>query len=176
MSRCRRKTTIFGDAICLSELQDKKLSRRLAVLIGYARVSTQDQNLFFQHDALKLAGCQKIFEEKQSGNRTDRPGLVAALETRRDGDTLVVWKLDCLGRSVKELINLVGELHDQGIQVKSLADDIDTGTPTGRFFFHVMASLEEAERELTVVTHSCWIGSNKADRPQEWLQAEDDRQ
>ena len=120
------------------------------MLIGYARVSTQDQNLELQVDALTKAGCKKIFDDKISGSRAERPGLTKALEMLREDDTLVVWKLDRLGRSVKNLVNLVGELHKQGIQFKSLTDAIDTGTPSGRFFFHVMASLAEMEKELTV--------------------------
>mgnify|MGYP003477831737 FL=1 len=120
------------------------------MLIGYARVSTQDQNLDLQSEALTKAGCEKIFNDKISGSRAERPGLTKALEMLREGDTLVVWKLDRLGRSVKNLVDLVGELHQQGIQFKSLTDAIDTGTPSGRFFFHVMASLAEMERELTV--------------------------
>lgn len=121
-----------------------------AMLVGYARVSTQDQNLELQREALTQAGCQKLFEDKLSGTRAERPGLAKALEMLRKGDTLVVWKLDRLGRSVKQLVDLVSELHKQSIQFKSLTDAIDTGTPSGRFFFHVMASLAEMERELTV--------------------------
>jgi len=119
------------------------------MLIGYARVSTQDQNLELQREALGKAGCQKIFEDTQSGARANRPGLAKALEMLREDDTLVVWKLDRLGRSVRQLVNLVSELRKRGIQFKSLTDSIDTGTPSGRFFFHVMASLAEMERELT---------------------------
>ena len=122
------------------------------MMIGYARVSTQDQNLDLQCDALAKAGCKKVFEDKVSGTRANRPGLEKAQEMLREGDTLVVWKLDRLGRSVKQLVDLVGELHKQGVQFKSLTDAIDTGTgtPSGRFFFHVMASLAEMERELIV--------------------------
>ena len=120
------------------------------MLIGYARVSTQDQNLDLQVKVLTKAGCKKIFDDKLSGTRAERPGLATALAMLREGDTLVVWKLDRLGRSVKNLVDLVGELHGQGVQFKSLTDSIDTGTASGRFFFHVMASLAQMERELMV--------------------------
>ncbi len=120
------------------------------MLIGYARVSTQDQNLELQRKALIDAGCEKIFDDKVSGSRTERPGLAQALGILRDGDTLVVWKLDRLGRSVKHLVDLVGELAELGVHFRSLTDSIDTSTASGRFFFHVMASLAEMERGLTV--------------------------
>ncbi len=118
------------------------------MLIGYARVSTQDQNLELQREALKKAKCKKIFEDKLSGSRTERYGLSKVLDVLREGDTLIVWKLDRLGRSVKQLVDLVGELHKRGVQFRSITDTIDTGSPSGRFFFHVMASLAEMEREL----------------------------
>jgi len=124
------------------------------MLIGYARVSTQDQNLDLQVKALTKAGCKKVYDDKISGTRADRPGLTTALAMLREGDTLVVWKLDRLGRSVKNLVDLVGELHRQGVQFKSLTDSIDTDTASGRFFFHVMASLAEMEREL-IVERTC---------------------
>lgn len=120
------------------------------MLVGYARVSTQEQNLDLQIEALIKAGCKKLFEDKISGSRAERPGLIKTLEMLCEGDTLVVWKLDRLGRSVKNLVDLVGTLHKQDVHFKSLTDAIDTGTPSGRFFFHVMASLAEMERELTI--------------------------
>lgn len=120
------------------------------MLIGYAQVSTQDQNLELQRDALTEAGCTKIFEDKVSGTRADRPGLEKAQEALRKGDTLVVCKLYRLGCGVKQLVDMVGHLHKQGIQFRSLNDSINTGTPAGQFFINVMASLAQMERELNV--------------------------
>lgn len=118
------------------------------MLIGYARVSTTDQKLILQKDALAKAGCERIYEDIMSGSRTERPGLSRAFEMLRSGDTLVVWKLDRLGRSVKDLMTLVSELSARNVYFKSLTDSIDTTTVSGRFFFHIMASLAEMEREL----------------------------
>ncbi|QHK22610.1 recombinase family protein (plasmid) [Pseudarthrobacter psychrotolerans] len=118
--------------------------------IGYARVSTRDQNLDLQRDALRTAGCDRIYEDTISGTRSKRPGLAKALDQLRDGDTLVVWKLDRLGRSVKDLLDFAGALNDQGIGFVSLTDSIDTTTASGRFFFNVMASLAQMERELMI--------------------------
>ncbi len=122
--------------------------KRSAIRIGYARVSTEDQHLTLQTDALEKGGCERLFTDKASGNRTDRPGLQEALSHLRAGDTLVVWKLDRLGRGVKGLVDLVSDLEVKKIHFQSLTDQINTSTPAGRFFFHVMASLAQMEREL----------------------------
>ncbi|EQA5794258.1 TPA: recombinase family protein, partial [Escherichia coli] len=107
-------------------------------------------NTDLQRNALVCAGCEQIFEDKLGGTRTDRPGLKRALKRLQKGDTLVVWKLDRLGRSMKHLISLVGELRERGINFRSLTDSIDTSSPMGRFFFHVMGALAEMERELII--------------------------
>jgi len=118
------------------------------MLIGYARVSTDDQNLDLQKDALTQAGCGKIFEDRISGARADRPGLREVMEYLRSGDSLVLWRLDRLGRSLKNLVETVTLLEGQGIGLKSLHESIDTTSASGRLIFHVFAALAEFERNL----------------------------
>lgn len=118
------------------------------MLVGYARVSTQDQKQDLQTDALTAAGCEKIFTEKASGAKSDRPELLAALDYIRAGDTLVVWKLDRLARSIKQLIETVEDLEKRGIGFKSLTENIDTTTSGGKLIFHIFASLAEFERSI----------------------------
>jgi DNA invertase Pin-like site-specific DNA recombinase len=118
------------------------------MLVGYARVSTQDQNPALQRDALEAAGCDKIFEEKASGAQRDRPQLMAALDYMRNGDTLVVWKLDRLARSLKQLIETVELLEERGIGFRSLTEAIDTTTSGGKLVFHIFAALAEFERGI----------------------------
>ncbi|EKO9692253.1 recombinase family protein, partial [Salmonella enterica] len=102
------------------------------MLIGYVRVSTNDQNTDLQRNALSCAGCERIFEDKISGTKSDRPGLKKLLRTLSAGDTLVVWKLDRLGRSMRHLVTLIEELRQRGVNFRSLTDSIDTSTPMGR--------------------------------------------
>lgn len=116
--------------------------------IGYARVSTQDQNLDMQIDALKSAGCEIIFEEKISGKSKERPELTKLFEKLRKGDTVVVWKLDRLGRSLKDLIDLITKMQQLNASFLSIQDGINTETATGRFTFNIFASLAEFEREI----------------------------
>lgn len=118
------------------------------MLIGYARVSTADQYLGMQEDALKGAGCEDIFKDIVSGAKTARPGLHSAISHLRKGDTLVVWRLDRLGRSLAHLIETVKELNDQGIGFKSLQESIDTTTSGGQLIFHIFGALAQFEREL----------------------------
>ena len=117
-------------------------------LIGYARVSTSDQNLELQLDALKEAGCRRVFEETASGANKARPQLRDALDFLRPGDTLVVWKLDRLARSVQQLIEVIEQLHKRGCGFKSLTEAIDTTTAGGRLIFHIFGALAEFERSI----------------------------
>jgi DNA invertase Pin-like site-specific DNA recombinase len=116
--------------------------------IGYARVSTKDQNFGLQIDALQKAGCEKLYREVVSGARTERPVLDRVVDSLRTGDVLVIWKLDRLGRSLKHLVELVNTLRERGVGLQSLNDPIDTTTPQGRLSFNLFASLAEFERDL----------------------------
>ena len=116
--------------------------------VGYARISTSDQSLASQIDALKAAGCEEIFEDCVSGAKTDRPGLNKALDHLRSGDTLIVWKLDRLGRSMSHLIDTVRDLDQRGIGFRSLTEGIDTTTSGGTLVFHLFGALAQFERDL----------------------------
>jgi DNA invertase Pin-like site-specific DNA recombinase len=117
-------------------------------VVGYGRVSTTDQSLALQEDALRAAGCVDLFLDTASGALVDRPQLDAAMAYLRPGDVLCVWRLDRLGRSLKHLIGLVGELEERGVGFRSITESIDTTTAAGRLLFHIMGSLAEFERAL----------------------------
>ena len=118
------------------------------MLIGYARVSTDDQNLDLQRDALQAAGCERVFEDMVSGARADRTGLAALMSMLRAGDTVVIWRLDCLGRSLKNLIELVERLDAAKVGLRSLQENIDTTSSGGKLVFHLFGALAEFERNL----------------------------
>ena len=118
------------------------------MFIGYARVSTADQTLALQEDALHAAGCERLYKDVISGSTTDRPGLTDALAQCRPGDVLVVWKLDRLGRSLAHLITVVQQLHDVGVGLRSLQENLDTTSAGGKLIFHIFGALAEFERGL----------------------------
>jgi len=118
------------------------------VLIGYMRVSTGEQSLDLQRDALARTGCERIYDDVCSGRATDRPGLSKALDAAREGDALVVWKLDRIGRSLPHVVGLIGDLQKRGVGLKVLTGDVDTTTATGRLVFGIFATLAEFERDL----------------------------
>lgn len=118
------------------------------MLIGYARVSTPEQDLTLQLDALREAGCERTFSDKASGAKANRAGLAEALSHARTGDVIVVWKLDRLGRTMKGLVDLAANLADRGIGFRSLTDGIDTAGTAGKLVFHIMAAMAEMERDL----------------------------
>lgn len=118
------------------------------MLIGYARVSTPEQDLTMQLDALREAGCERVFSDKASGAKTNRVGLADALSHARAGDIIVVWKLDRLGRTMKGLVDLAAQLADRGVGFRSLTDGIDTAGTAGKLVFHIMAAMAEMERDL----------------------------
>lgn len=133
-----------------------------AVKIGYARVSTDDQDLSLQLDALSAAGCERVFEDKISGAKAERPGLSVALSQLRGGDTLVVWRLDRLGRSFVDLLRLVGEIQAAGAEFESLTEKIDTTGAAGRLVFHVFAAFAEFERNLIRERTNAGLAAAKA--------------
>ena len=130
--------------------------------IGYARVSTADQNLDLQLDALRAAGCEKIYEDHVSGTMTSRPGLKQAMAALRAGDTLTVWRLDRLGRSLAHLISVVEELRQRQIGFRTIGESLDTTSAGGRLVFHIMGSLAEFERSLIVERTQAGIKSAQA--------------
>ena len=130
-------------------MRRRRLWKAVGMKVGYARVSTDDQSLALQVDALKLAGCDAIFEDHGiSGSLTSRPALNRALRELKTGDTLLTWKLDRLGRSLGHLITITHELEQRGVSFVSLSEAIDTRTASGRLLFHVMGALAEFERSL----------------------------
>jgi DNA invertase Pin-like site-specific DNA recombinase len=132
----------------MSEFNGKTDKLHLMTAIGYARVSTGEQDTALQLDALRKAGCERLFEDKASGMKTDRPGLAEAIRYVRDGDTLTVWKLDRLGRSMKHLIEIITELDAKGVGFRSITESIDTTTSGGRLVFHLFGALAQFERDL----------------------------
>ena len=131
-------------------------------LLGYARVSTTDQRPGLQVDALERAGCYRVFTETASGARADRPVLAQVLDQLRPGDTLIVWKLDRLGRSLRHLVDVVTGLADRGVGFRSLQESIDTTTPGGKLVFHVFAALAEFERDLIRERTSAGLAAARA--------------
>lgn len=141
------------------------------MLIGYARVSTDDQNLDLQRDALQAAGCERVFEDMVSGARADRTGLAALMSMLRAGDTVVIWRLDCLGRSLKNLIELVERLDAAKVGLRSLQENIDTTSSGGKLVFHLFGALAEFERNLirertqaglVAARAAAWAGGRRA--------------
>jgi DNA invertase Pin-like site-specific DNA recombinase len=134
-------------------------------LLGYARVSTTDQQPQLQVDALQRAGCYRVITETASGARTDRPTLEQPLDQLRPGDTLVVWKLDRLGRSLRRLVDTITSLADRGVGFRSLQEAIDTTTPGGKLVFQVFAALAEFERDLIRERTTGWAGRRPGPGP-----------
>ena len=129
------------------------------MLIGYARVSTGDQSLTLQTDALEAAGCERVFQDQVSGIVNTRPNLNQALNYARSGDTLVVWRLDRLSRSLRDLIETVPLLESRGVQLKSLHESIDTASSSGKLIFHLFGALAEFERNLIKERTPRWLAS-----------------
>lgn len=118
------------------------------MFVGYCRISTEDQSLSLQEDALNKLGCARIFSDVASGALDSRKGLREAIEFARPGDTLCVWKLDRLGRSLRHLIETINRLNERGVEFKSIQESLDTQSPSGKLLFHIMAALAEFEREI----------------------------
>ena len=140
----------------------------MATTIGYARVSTTSQHLDMQLDALTASGCTRIHTDCASGALAARPGLDQALAELDEGDTLVVWRLDRLGRSLPHLVATIDNLTHRGVNLKSLHEAIDTTTPTGRLMVHLIASLAEFERELTIERTIAGLEAANLGRPTVW--------
>ena len=140
--------TPFRDTWAMTSSQND--TRPAGAHVGYARVSTADQDLALQRDALDRVGCVRIFTDTASGKLAERPGLAQALDYLRPGDVLTVWKLDRLGRSLQHLIGVVSGLKDRGIAFRSLTEGFDTSSPGGQLVFHIFGSLAEFERSLIV--------------------------
>lgn len=138
----------FIDTYYVKGYDEQLLIHGISMLVGYARISTEGQTLDPQLDKLKAAGCEKIFTDVASGAKTNRPGLIDAINYARAGDTLVVVKLDRFGRSMSDLISRTKELAARTIEFKSLSESIDTNTSAGKLLFHIMGSLAEFERDL----------------------------
>lgn len=132
------------------------------MIIGYARVSSTDQKLSLQHDALQKAGCEKIFDDQMTGSKKERPGLDEALNCVRAGDTLVVWRLDRLSRSLKDLIQIVTVLKNKGVNFQSIHESVNTNTPTGDLVFHIFGALAEFERVLIIERTKAGLASARA--------------
>ena len=147
-ARAKRRLRPAAPKVARARTSDAGEITSKPMLLGYARVSTVDQNLALQRNALTEAGCTKIFTEQMSGAVTDRPALHDALEFARSGDTLIVWKLDRLARSMKQLIETVETLRLRGIGFRSLTEALDTTTAQGRLVFHMFGALAEFERSL----------------------------
>jgi DNA invertase Pin-like site-specific DNA recombinase len=147
-ARAKRRLRPAAPKVARARSSDVGDTTAKPMLLGYARVSTVDQNLALQRDALTEAGCARVFTEQMSGAVTDRPALHDALEFARSGDTLIVWKLDRLARSMKQLIETVETLRLRGIGFRSLTEALDTTTTQGRLVFHMFGALAEFERSL----------------------------
>ena len=153
----------------MSVFNGKTDKPRLMTAIGYARVSTGDQDTALQLDALRKAGCERLFEDKASGVKTDRPGLAEAIRYVRDGDTLTVWKLDRLGRSMKHLIEIITELEAKGVGFRSITENIDTTTSGGRLVFHLFGALAQFDSRRTLAVCFWSNEENGYDGADRWI-------